>query len=196
MIRRFQALALAALLAIPAGVAAQDSTTVILVRHAEKVTTDPRDPNPALSPAGEARARELAHLLQGRHVSAAITTQLARTRLTAQPTADAAHVTIEEVPIARDMQAHVAAVAELVRTGHAGQTVLVVGHSNTVTKILAALGGPTLGDFCDSAYGNLLTLVIPASGPPRLTRGHYGAADPNSEAGCVNGIMEPQPAAP
>ena len=69
MIRRLHALALAALLAAPmaaAGCASapspspspqgaardamQGATTVIVVRHAEKATTNPQDPNPALSP--------------------------------------------------------------------------------------------------------------------------------------------------
>src|SRR5215218_8442996 len=137
MIRRFQALALAALLAIPAAAAAQRETTVIVVRHAEKMTSNPSDPNPALTPEGEQRARDLAQLLRDRHVTAVITTQFARTSLTGLPTAEAAHVKIDTVPASRDMAAHVAAIAELIRTRHAGETVLVVGHSNTVPKIVA-----------------------------------------------------------
>jgi phosphohistidine phosphatase SixA len=182
MIRRIQALALAALLAVPAGASAQRATTVILVRHAEKVTTDPRDPNPGLSPQGEQRARNLARTLRRKHVSAIVTTQLARTKLTAQPLADLRHVAPEEVQVGRDAQAHAAAVAELIRTRHAGQTVLVVGHSNTVPKIIAALGGPVLGDLCETAYDNLFTLVIPARGAPRLAHTHYGIAAPPGAA--------------
>jgi len=205
MVRRTHALALAALLAAPMAAAGcggvpspspstQGATTVILVRHAEKMTTDPRDPNPALTPEGEQRARELARLLRDRHVAGVITTQFARTSLTGKPTADAAHVPLDSVLVSRDLAAHVAAVAERVRTRYAGKTVLVVGHSNTVTKIIAALGGPPLADICDPAYGNLFTLVIPAEGAPRLTRGHYGAADPPAAPGCVDGLMEPRPA--
>ncbi|HEV7588320.1 MAG TPA: histidine phosphatase family protein [Longimicrobium sp.] len=196
MIRRFQALALAALLALPSAAAAQRATTVILVRHAEKVTTDPRDPNPGLTAAGEQRARDLARLLRRRHVAAVVTSQFARTKLTGRPTAEAAHLTPDTVPAGRDVQAHAAAVAELIRTRYAGKTVLVVGHSNTVPKIIAALGGPALGDLCDSAYSNLFTLVIPPRGAPRLAHTHYGASDPPGGHDCVSGIVAAHPAAP
>jgi len=196
MIRRLHALALAALLAVPAAAAAQAPTTVILVRHAEKVTTDPRDPNPVLTPRGEHRAHDLAKLLRRRHVAAVIVTQFARTQLTAQPTAQAAHVVVDTFPASRDVAAHAAAIAERIRTRYAGKTVLVVGHSNTVPKIIAALGGPALADLCDSAYGNLFTLVIPAGGgTPRFTQGHYGAADPPGGPACANGLVVPRPAA-
>ena len=195
MIRRIHALALAALLAVPAAASAQRETTVILVRHAEKVTTDPRDPNPALTPAGEQRARDLAELLRRRHVAAVITTQFARTQLTGKPTADAAHVPVDSIRAGRDALAHAAAIAELIRTRHAGKTVLVVGHSNTVPKIIAALGGPTLADICDSAYGNLFTLVIPPQGAPRFPPSHSGAADPAGGPEGVNGLVVAPPAA-
>jgi len=209
MIRRLHALTLAALLAVPAAAArcasapspspsasrsAQGATTVILVRHAEKATTDPRDPNPALSPQGQQRARDLAELLRTRHVAGVIATQFARTQLTAQPTAEGAHVVVDTVPASRDVQVHAAAIAELIRTRYAGKTVLVVGHSNTVPKIIAALGGPALADLCDTAYGNLFTLVIPSSGAPRFTQGHFGATDPPGGPACANGLVVPRPA--
>jgi phosphohistidine phosphatase SixA len=195
MIRRLHAFALAALLAAPSLAAAQRETTVILVRHAEKVTSDPRDPNPALTPAGTQRAADLAEYLRRRHVAGVITTQFARTSLTGKPTADAAHVALDSVLAGRDVQAHAAAVAELVRTKYAGKTVLVVGHSNTVPKIIAALGGPTLADICDAAHSNLFTLVIPPTGAPRFTHTHYGAADPAGGPECADGIVVPRPAA-
>ncbi|HEX6746261.1 MAG TPA: phosphoglycerate mutase family protein [Longimicrobium sp.] len=172
------------------GSTAPQQTTVILVRHGEKDTSNPLDPDPALSPAGQQRARDLYQLLKGRHVDAIITTQLGRTRLTAAPLADSQHITAEVVPATRDAQANAADVAQSIRTRHAGQTVLVVGHSNTVTKIIAALGGPALADICDSAHGNLFTLVLPANGTPRLERAHYGAADPPDDA-CADGLRKP-----
>jgi phosphohistidine phosphatase SixA len=207
MTRRLHALALAALIAAPAAAAgcasapspspsAQGATTVVVVRHAERATTNPQDRDPGLSPAGEQRARELARLLRDRRVGAVVTSQFARTRLTGAPTAEAAGVAVDSVAVGRDLQAHVAAVADLVRTRHAGKTVLVVGHSNTVTKIVAALGGPPMADLCESAYGNLFTLVIPVEGQPRLTRGTYGAADPTATPGCTDGFVAPRPAAP
>jgi len=197
MIRRLHALALAALVAAPGAALAQRAapTTVILVRHAEKVTSNPTDPNPGLTPAGEQRARDLAAVLRSRRVGAIITTDLARTRLTALPTAQRFRITPEEVQAGGDVLVHAGIVADRVRM-HRGQTVLVVGHSNTIPKIIAALGGPELGDICDDAYSNLFTLVIPPTGTPRLAHTHYGAADPAPDGHtCVDGVKEAHHAA-
>jgi hypothetical protein len=67
---------------------------------------------------------------------------------------------------------------------HKGKSVLVVGHSNTVPGIIAALGGPKLPDICDASYAILFTLRIPAAGEPTLTRASYGVADKVEEAAC------------
>src|SRR4051794_39605623 len=190
MIRRIPALALAALLGAPVAASTQQATTVILVRHAEKVTSNPLDQNPSLTREGEQRARDLAAALRGRHVDAIVTTQLKRTRQTARPLADNLRIVPEETHMGHDDDAAAAAVASLIRTRHQGQTVVVVGHTTTVPKIIALLGGPTLGPICESAYGNLFTLVIPSAGPARFTHGHYGAADPPGGHECVNGIKE------
>ena len=197
MMMRFLRPALAAMIAATLastgadaqGGATPQQTTVILVRHGEKDASNPQDPDPALSAAGTQRARDLYQLLKGRHVDAIITTQLGRTRLTAAPAADSLHITPDVVPVTRDAQANAADVAQAIRTQHTGQTVLVVGHSNTVPKIIAALGGPALNDICDSAYGNVFTLVLPASGAPRLERAHYGSADPPDDA-CADGLRK------
>lgn len=194
MTRRFFALALAALLAAPAVAAAQAPTTVILVRHAEKVTTNPQDPDPGLTADGQQRAQDLARYLAGRPLAGVITSQLSRTRLTAVPAASGLRIPVDSVHAGRDTNAHAAAVAELVRARYAGRTVLVVGHSNTIPRIIAALGGPVLTDICDSAFSNVFTLVIPASGTPQLTHGHYGAPDP-AEPGCADGLREGTPSA-
>ena len=190
MIRRIQVLALAALLAAPGVAAAQRPTTVILVRHGEKATGNPLDQDPSLTPQGEQRARDLVAALRGTRVDAIITTQLKRTRQTARPLADSLHITPEETHMGHDTDAAAARVAALIRTRHMGQTVVVVGHTTTVPKIIGLLGGPSLGPICESAYGNLFTLVIPRQGQVRFTHGHYGAADPPGGHDCVNGLKE------
>src|SRR5438105_14696907 len=78
------AIASAALLA-----QAGKTTTVLIVRHAEKAA-EPAD-DPPLTAAGDARARELWVAIKDAGVTAVITTQLLRTRATAQPTVDATH---------------------------------------------------------------------------------------------------------
>ena len=75
----------------------ETATTVIVVRHAEKATGQGDDPH--LSEAGEARARALARALENAGVTSVITTQFVRTAETAAPTARAAGVAPEVVPV-------------------------------------------------------------------------------------------------
>src|SRR5215813_10050359 len=64
---------------------AAQSTTVIIVRHAEKAATPVDDP--PLSAAGETRAKALWDVVKDAGVDAIITTQFVRTKETAEPTA-------------------------------------------------------------------------------------------------------------
>lgn len=115
-------------------------------------------------------------------MQAVITTQLVRTKDTAKPTAQALGLTMETVPVSGAVADHAKAVADAVRK-HVGQTVLVVGHSNTVTQIIAALGGPKLPDLCDSQYSNFYTLVIDGASA-RVVLSSYGAPSPELATGC------------
>jgi broad specificity phosphatase PhoE len=157
------------------------ASLVLLVRHAEKAT-EPAD-DPALTGAGVARAQALATALRDADVTTVITTQLRRTRDTALPLATARGLTPEVVPMATGaLPAHVEATVTAIRR-HAGGVVLVVGHSNTIPAIIAALGGPRLPDLCDSAYSNLFILQLDGAAP-RLVQAHYGVPDPDSGPGC------------
>jgi broad specificity phosphatase PhoE len=153
---------------------------VLLVRHAEKAREPAEDP--PLTPAGVQRAQDLAAALKDAGVTTIVTTQLRRTRDTAQPLADALGLSPEIVPVGEDEGAHAAAVAAAVR-GHPGGIVLVVGHSNTVPKIIAALGGPSMPEICETLFANLFVLALDADAA-RLVRAHYGAADDPPAADC------------
>ena len=174
------AVAIAAMGARAAAAQAARATTVILVRHAEKAA-EPAD-DPPLTALGEARARDLWAAIKDAGVTAVITTQYARTRATAQPTAAAAHVTPEIVKTAG--AAHARDVADAVRT-HAGQTVLVVGHSNTIPAIVEALGAPRPRAICDPEYDNLYVVSIAPDGKAGLVRAKFGAPTP-VDSSCVN----------
>src|SRR5438445_13419248 len=62
-------------------------TTIILIRHAEKII-DPNNPDVDLSPAGQARAQELARMFGDADVNAIYATQYKRTQETVKPLAD------------------------------------------------------------------------------------------------------------
>ncbi len=147
-------------------------TTVILVRHSEKAPATAMVTDVALSEAGVARAKELARVLSGVKIDAIYTTQYLRTRQTAEPVAKQAGIE----PIAMTAGAsYPADLAEIIRTKHGGQTVLVVGHSNTTPDVLRALGISSPPPIADSAYDDLFICSIPAGPAPRLMALHYGA---------------------
>ena len=167
---------LAALAAAPARLAAQTTTTiVILVRHAERAGDMGNDP--ALSPAGEARSAALATALGDTRLDGIVATQYRRTQLTAAPVARARGLTPDTVATTGGTQAHVQAVAEHVRARYAGKTVLVVGHSNTIPAIVTALGGPRMADMNDNEFSTMFVLALRGS-TASLIRTAYGAPDP------------------
>lgn len=164
---------LAAVLLVPAWSAppagAQDTTaapsaprTVILVRHAEKATDDPRDPS--LSEAGTARAQALARLLGHARVTRLLASEYRRTQDTLAPLAERLGLPVEVIPAsASERWAH-----EL-EGAPAGATLVVAGHSNTLPALAASLGvtlpdleenpqGPRLRD---DEYDRLFVLSLP-----------------------------------
>jgi broad specificity phosphatase PhoE len=188
MIRRvLLCLALAVGLSLRA--AAQGApTVVVLVRHAEKGTTPASDP--PLTEAGLVRAKALAAVLADAKIQAIVSTPFVRTRETARPTAEAHALPVEIVAVAgRPVAEHAMAVADAVRK-HPGKTVLVVGHSNTIAPIIAALGGPKLRDLCDSEYSNLYTLVLEGKSAT-LIQSSYGVVSGEPASGCPNSMKQP-----
>jgi broad specificity phosphatase PhoE len=150
------------------------ATVVIVVRHAERA---PGTGDPPISEAGQARALALAEVGKAAGVSVIITTQLQRTKQTAAPLATALGITPVVINTQADVARHAAEIAAAVRQ-NAGKTVLVVGHSNTVPAIVAALGGPKFADLCEPEYDNVFTVVIDAEGGVRTLRTRFGAATP------------------
>lgn len=152
-------LALAA--AAPAQAMTPD-TVIVLVRHAEKAALP--SPDPALTPAGRHRARALADSLAATPVSAVYATPFLRTQLTAEPTARAHRLAITVRPAGESAQS----LAQLLRQRHAGQTILVVGHSNTVPALVHALTGIVVAPIDDGEHSRLFTITLSAIAPPAL----------------------------
>ena len=156
---------------------AQPSTIVLLVRHAEKASDAEDSP---LTEAGAQRAQALVRVAEGSGVSAIYSTQFKRNRDTARPLSDQLKLAVTELPIP-DLQNpgdYGKTLARTVLEKHAGQTVLVVGHSNTIPLVLEALTGqpsPVKG----AEYSDLFIVTVPPSGAARLIRAQYGAGAAN-----------------
>lgn len=103
-------------------------TTVLVVRHAERANSS--STSPISDPEGKNRARALAHVASEAGVSAIYATEYLRTQQTAQPLADRLGLPIDT------SFADPSALAEKILSDHVGDTVLVVGHSNTVGPII------------------------------------------------------------
>jgi len=144
-----------------------EPTVVIVVRHAEKADDGTRDP--PLSAVGQERARLLARLLRDAGVAGIYTSDTRRARETAQPLAAALSLVAEEYP-GRDVQALIARVLE----NRASQTVLIVGHSNTVPELISSL---TRGQHAvvlrDDEYDALFVVTTGERDLPALLRLRY-----------------------
>ena len=152
---------------------AADPTTIVLVRHAEKAAVP--GPDPPLSAEGEARSLALLDVLRDGGVTAIVTTQLRRTQQTAAPLARERGLRPEVVEVDPDVARHARRIAEWVLTQHPGETVLVVGHSNTIPAIVEALGAGRVPPIRDGEYDHLFVVQKPAAGSVRLIRARFGA---------------------
>lgn len=133
------------------------TTTVFLVRHAEKVRGEQAGKDPDLTDAGRARARALAHTLGNAGVDVVYSTQLKRNRQTAAPLADLLGLETRIVQTAGDDL--IERMKERVLR-HRGQTVVFVGHSNTTPQLARALGAVDAPDIADDEFEDLYQLII------------------------------------
>lgn len=136
---------------------AQTTTTVIVLRHAEKLVDAGADP--ALSPEGEARAARYAARFGAAGLAAVYATPFRRTQDTAAPVAAAAGVAV----VAYDPKDAAGLVARVLDE-HRGGAVLVVGHSNTIGPIVQAFGGMAPDLVPDTEYGEVFVVTVPRFG--------------------------------
>ena len=155
----------------------QATTTVIFVRHAEKMTDVE---NPPLSEAGRKRAAELARQLldadvvPGKGVDAVYATPFVRTEETARPVADALGLQVLPYEATDDTDRSEEIMDEIVRS-HKGRIILVVGHSDTVPVMIGAMGASKNVPYIDeNEYDNMYIVSIPWFGKTKTIRVRYG----------------------
>ncbi len=144
-------------------------TTVVLVRHAER----PSGADPELTPEGQARAESLAVSLARADVDAIIHTQFRRTLQTALPLATQKGITPIVMTAAGAESLHTQAVADRIRT-LSGQTVVYVGHSNTIPGVIQRLGIAPAPAIADSEYSHLFIVTLKPGEPATMVRAKYG----------------------
>lgn len=128
----------------------QKATILYLVRHAEKAAPTG---DPELNEAGKARAACLATTLADANIQSVYTTEYKRTKDTAAPAAAKAGVTATVIGGA-EMDKLIAALQK-----ETGRNVLVVGHSNTVPKVIEKLGAGAV-TIKDEEYDHLYVVTL------------------------------------
>ncbi|WP_298903910.1 histidine phosphatase family protein [uncultured Psychroserpens sp.] len=129
-------------------------TTYYFIRHAEKDRSDKTNRNPDLTDAGKTRAIHWSEILQHVKFDAVYSTKYNRTMQTAAPTAEKNKVELQFY----DPRA---LYSEDFAKATQGQTVLVVGHSNTTPAFVnMILKDKKYEDINDNNNGNLYIVTI------------------------------------
>jgi phosphohistidine phosphatase SixA len=145
---------------------------VYVARHAEKAISAENESDPPLSEAGKLRAAALAKTVDLASLVAVYATPFARTQDTAKPTATAAGLTV--TPYLPSSAKALADELKRLTRGH----VLVIGHSNTVPEILAALGVVEAVTLTDSDFGDLFVVTLGAKSGVTMERRRFGESLP------------------
>jgi len=148
------------------------TVVIYIVRHAEKEVIPESAPeaerkDPPLSQAGQLRALGLAEDLPVRDIKAVYVTDTKRCRDTASAVLALNGVKPVIYP-ARD----VSGLADRIRRRR-GQSVLVVGHSNTIPPLLAELGVEEMVLIPEDQYGDLWVVTLTGQEATLETR-RYG----------------------
>lgn len=152
--------------------------TVFLVRHAER-EQEPRQ-DPPLSKDGIARSQTLARLLSNAGIKAIFTSQFTRTKQTAEPLATKLGVTITPFTLksnpSNPRQIAEESTAEVTNKilERAGQSVLVIGHSNSIPDVIKMLGGDVVPTIDEQKFDDLFIVNVYAKGKAKVVQLKYG----------------------
>jgi broad specificity phosphatase PhoE len=147
-------------------IAVAQSTTLWVVRHAEKDTAKATLANPDLSEMGKQRALDLAAYLKKEKIALIYSTDTKRTKQTA------AHFTS---PMEIYNPKNLASLKMQVQEKANGKTILLVGHSNTVLETIEALGAQRpVKVLNDDDYDYIFKVVIGADGKTTVEAFQFG----------------------
>ena len=140
------------------------ATTVYLIRHAEKASDGTKDPN--LTEKGKERAKALAKQLKSDNVRAIYSTSYKRTRQTVEPLAKALDLDVI-IYNPNDLEK---LKEEILRKYKYGETVVIVGHSNTTpTLVNLLISKDQFKKIDESDYSNLYKVEIQYNGSKKVS---------------------------
>lgn len=140
------------------------TTTVWVVRHAEKDKSNPQDNNPSLSEEGRIRAGDLATYLKKVKFDVAFATPTKRT-----------HQTLDSLVIPKVVDyKDIKSLVDSIKTNYVGKNVIIAGHSNTVLEIIEAFGGKSpKEELTDDDYDYIFELSVKGD-KARVKMDQYG----------------------
>ena len=150
------------------------STRIYIVRHAEKAG-EPAD-NPHLSEAGKIRAKDLAGAIRYKHIKQIFATPTNRTFETAEPFSKRLNLPVE-------YYTNDTLLKFLIRVVRSEKSTVIVGHSNTVIRMLDELQLPhQVQEIPDNDYDNLFIIKVKTKNPGgyayKLKETTYGMLSP------------------
>jgi 2,3-bisphosphoglycerate-dependent phosphoglycerate mutase len=160
--------------AFPGWAEESETTTLILVRHAEENRLLGEIP---LSDQGASRVRELTRVLSNVKLDAVFSTNTVRTKSTAGPIAEAKGLSISLYDYKEKLDL-MPFVDSLLRN-YNGKTVLIVGHSDDVPTSVGILRKEYAADkevepINKFVYDDLFIAFVPASGKATVLELKYG----------------------
>ena len=146
------------------------TTTIVLVRHAEKVMGTIEDP--PLAAEGVRRAERLARMFgevkAANGVDAVYVSDTKRSQQTAAPLASRLGVNPTVYPAA-----DVEGTARKVLREHRGGRALIVGHSNTLPALVQKLSGQSVPEIPEEEYDDVYVVTVPSVGRSSVLRLKY-----------------------
>ena len=128
-----------------------DITTIYFVRHAEKINDGRK--NPALNELGKKNAKRLVSLLKDAKIEAIYSTDYKRTQDTVKPLSEALNIKIQSYHPNKTEQ-----LLKDVNENYSGKSILIVGHSNTLSKTIVDFSGEDIGEINEADYSNFFIL--------------------------------------
>ena len=153
--------------------------SVFLIRHAEREQEPKQDP--PLSKDGIARSQALARLLGSAGVKAILTSQYTRTKQTAEPLATKLGLTVTpftlKISPSNPRQVAAESTAEVTNKilERGGESVLVIGHSNSIPDVIKMLGGDVVPTIDEKKFDDLFIVTVYAKGKAKVVQLKYGA---------------------
>lgn len=130
--------------------AAEETRSIYLLRHAEKQKSSENDPS--LTKRGIQRAEKIAEYLSTKNIERLFSTNYRRTLETLTPLAKRLNLKLENYdPSQLELFAQ--------KLRNTSSNLVIVGHSNTTPLLVKLLGGKDLGNISEEEYDRLYHLT-------------------------------------